>query len=256
MVFTKVFILPQIPTCGGYNCRCQFQFELSNYKHLEIWVGIPKVILSFFGNLWNAEPHKHTMSRGCSSSINFLQRPNIFIQWWESDWVPISDVHSKYCMWKLVFRWRPCFIGHSTYYFFYISSHERRLQVFHECLDVVLKPLKEANFKGLSLTNPHSDEHWVFLLLYAYVCDQPKGCKVCCLSSFYTCKYIQILSLWKLKLEMNLGFSFFHLNDLWLICCLWINMYLWHKSMSTSMQLVHVSKAILKGGGKKNWLPK
>jgi hypothetical protein len=26
---------------------------------------------------------------------------------------------------------------------------------------------------------------------------------VCCLSSCYTCKYIHILSLWKLKLEMN-----------------------------------------------------
>ncbi len=25
MVFTKVFILPQIPTCGDYKCRCQFQ---------------------------------------------------------------------------------------------------------------------------------------------------------------------------------------------------------------------------------------
>jgi hypothetical protein len=75
------------------------------------------------------------------------------------------------------------------------TSHEKKLQVFHECLDVIFKPLKEANFKGLTLTNPHGDEHWVFLLLYAYTYDHPKGCKVCCLSSFYTCKYIQILSL-------------------------------------------------------------
>ncbi len=44
------------------------------------------------------------------------------------------------------------------------ASHERRLQVFHECLDVVLKPLKEANFKGLVLSDPHGDEHWVFPL--------------------------------------------------------------------------------------------
>jgi hypothetical protein len=28
--------------------------------------------------------------------------------------------------------------------FFTKTSHEKRLQVFHECLDVVLKPLKEA----------------------------------------------------------------------------------------------------------------
>jgi hypothetical protein len=75
------------------------------------------------------------------------------------------------------------------------ASHERRLQIFHECLDVVLKPLKEASFKGLALTDPHDDEHWVFPLLYAYVCDHPKGCKVSCLSSCYTCRYIQILSL-------------------------------------------------------------
>ncbi len=88
---------------------------------MEIWVGILEVILNSFGNLWNAEPHKHIMPRGCSSSINFLQWPNIFIQWWESDWVTISDVHSKYCMWKSIFRWRPCFIHHSTCYFFYRS---------------------------------------------------------------------------------------------------------------------------------------
>jgi hypothetical protein len=90
-------------------------------------------------------------------------------------------------------------------------------------LDVVLKPLKEASFKGLALTDPHDDEHWVFPLLYAYVCDHPKGCKVSCLSSCYTCRYIQISSLWKLDFEMNLGFSFTHLNDLWLVCCLWIS---------------------------------
>ncbi len=59
MVFTKVFILPQIQACRGYKCKCQFQFYLSSYKH--------------FGNLWNVEPHKHTMSRGYSSSFNFLQ---------------------------------------------------------------------------------------------------------------------------------------------------------------------------------------
>jgi hypothetical protein len=69
------------------------------------------------------------------------------------------------------------------------ASHERRLQVFHECLDVVLKSLKEANFKGLALIDPHGDEHWVFPLLYAYVCDHHEGCNVCCLSSCYTCKY-------------------------------------------------------------------
>ncbi len=75
------------------------------------------------------------------------------------------------------------------------ASHERRLQIFHECLDVVFKPLKEASFKGLALIDPHNDEHWVFPLRYAYVCDHPKGCKVCCLSSCYTCKYIHISSL-------------------------------------------------------------
>jgi len=55
------------------------------------------------------------------------------------------------------------------------TSHEKRLQVFHECLDVIFKPLKEASFKGLALTNPHSDEHWVFPLLYAYVYDHLEG---------------------------------------------------------------------------------
>jgi hypothetical protein len=70
------------------------------------------------------------------------------------------------------------------------ASHENRLQVFHECLDVVHKPLKEASFKGLALTDPHGDEHWVFPLLYVYVCNHFEGCKVCCLSSCYTCKYI------------------------------------------------------------------
>jgi hypothetical protein len=75
------------------------------------------------------------------------------------------------------------------------ASHERRLQIFHECLDVVLKPLKEASFKGLALTNPHGDEQWVFPLLYAYICGHPKGCKVCCLSPCYMCRYIQISSL-------------------------------------------------------------
>ncbi len=69
------------------------------------------------------------------------------------------------------------------------TSHEKKLQIFHECLDVVLKPLKEANFKGLALTNPYSDEHWVFPLLYAYVYNHPEGCKVCCLSLCCTCKY-------------------------------------------------------------------
>jgi len=39
------------------------------------------------------------------------------------------------------------------------ASHEKRLQVFHECLDVVLEPLKEASFKGLTLIDPHGDEH-------------------------------------------------------------------------------------------------
>jgi hypothetical protein len=43
------------------------------------------------------------------------------------------------------------------------ASHEKRLQVFHECLDVVFKPLKEASFKGFVLINPHSDEHWFSL---------------------------------------------------------------------------------------------
>ncbi len=43
--------------------------------------------------------------------------------------------------------------------------------------------------------------------------------------------------------------------DLYVVCGLVGYMYLWHKSMSTSMQFVHVSKAILKGGGKKVWLP-
>ncbi len=75
------------------------------------------------------------------------------------------------------------------------ASHERRLQIFHECLDVVLKPLKEASFKGLALTDPHGDEQWVFPLLYAYVCDHLEGCKVCCLSPCYMCRYIQISSL-------------------------------------------------------------
>jgi len=75
------------------------------------------------------------------------------------------------------------------------ASHERRLQVFHECLDVVFKPLKEASFKGLALIDPHSDEHWVFPLLYAYVYNHLEGYKVCCLSSCYTYKYIHILSL-------------------------------------------------------------
>jgi hypothetical protein len=37
--------------------------------------------------------------------------------------------------------------------------HDNRLQVFHECLDVVFKPLKEASFKDLALINPHNDEH-------------------------------------------------------------------------------------------------
>jgi hypothetical protein len=69
------------------------------------------------------------------------------------------------------------------------ASHEIRLQVFHECLDVVFKPLKEASFKGLVLINPHGDEHWGFPLLYAYVCNHPEGCKVCCLSSCNTYKY-------------------------------------------------------------------
>jgi hypothetical protein len=34
------------------------------------------------------------------------------------------------------------------------TSHEKKLQVFHECLDVVLKPLKESSFKGLALIDP------------------------------------------------------------------------------------------------------
>ncbi len=136
------------------------------------------------------------------------------------------------------------------------SSHERRLQIFHECLDVNLKLLKESNFKGLSLIDPRGDEHWVFPLLYAYVCDHFEGCKMCCLSSCHKCKYIQILSLWKLELE-KIGFSFSHLMtyDLYVVCGLVGYMYLWHKSMSTSIQFVHVSKTILKGGGKKVWLP-
>jgi hypothetical protein len=55
------------------------------------------------------------------------------------------------------------------------ASHEKRLQVFHECLVVIFKPLKEASFKGLALPNPHGDEHWVFPLLYAYVYDHLEG---------------------------------------------------------------------------------
>ncbi|CAM6050719.1 unnamed protein product, partial [Sphagnum compactum] len=69
------------------------------------------------------------------------------------------------------------------------ASHERRLQIFHECLDVVLKPLKEASFKGLALTDPHGDEHWVFPLLYAYVCDHPEGCKVTCTYDTNQCQH-------------------------------------------------------------------
>jgi len=34
MVFTKVFILPQIPTCGGYKCSANFGL---NFQVINIW---------------------------------------------------------------------------------------------------------------------------------------------------------------------------------------------------------------------------
>jgi uncharacterized membrane protein len=68
--------------------------------------------------------------------------------------------------------------------------------------------------------------------------------------------FLQISSLWKLELEMNVSFSFSHLDDLWLVCCLWISRL--HVSMTqinvNIRAICDVSKTILKGGGKKVWL--
>ncbi|GAQ89262.1 hypothetical protein KFL_005040060 [Klebsormidium nitens] len=56
----------------------------------------------------------------------------------------------------------------------------RKLEVFQECLRLVLQPLKDASFTGFMSEDPDAEERWFYPMLFAYVCDHPEGCKVTC----------------------------------------------------------------------------
>jgi hypothetical protein len=55
---------------------------------------------------------------------------------------------------------------------------DRKLELFHECLEIILKPFEKASHMGVALIDSFGDPQFVYLLLYAYVCDHLKGYKV------------------------------------------------------------------------------
>jgi hypothetical protein len=59
-------------------------------------------------------------------------------------------------------------------------SQDRKLEMFQECLDIILQPLKAASHEGVALIDPFGTPQFVHPLLYAYACDHPEGCKVSC----------------------------------------------------------------------------
>ncbi|KAI6014870.1 hypothetical protein PISMIDRAFT_16017, partial [Pisolithus microcarpus 441] len=53
--------------------------------------------------------------------------------------------------------------------------------LFHECLDIVLQPLKVAAQIGRMMSDPTGNLHHCFMLLAAYIVDTPEACMLACI---------------------------------------------------------------------------
>jgi len=69
-------------------------------------------------------------------------------------------------------------------------------RLFHECLDLILQPLKEAAKAGHLMLDPLGQQHWCFMPLASYIVDTPESALVsgvgCKTSSVTTAIYAQL----------------------------------------------------------------
>ncbi|KAG8215440.1 hypothetical protein J3R82DRAFT_9054 [Butyriboletus roseoflavus] len=52
--------------------------------------------------------------------------------------------------------------------------------LFHQCLDIVLKPLKQAAQFGCIMSDLLEQLHYCFTTLASYICDTPETCLIAC----------------------------------------------------------------------------
>ncbi|KAH7905010.1 hypothetical protein BJ138DRAFT_1233543 [Hygrophoropsis aurantiaca] len=53
-------------------------------------------------------------------------------------------------------------------------------RLFHQCLDIVLKPLKQAAELGRMMSDPVGNQRYCFTLLASYIVDTPEACMLSC----------------------------------------------------------------------------
>lgn len=53
-------------------------------------------------------------------------------------------------------------------------------RLFHQCLDIVLKPLKQAAQFGCTIPDLLGNQHYCFMPLVSYIADTPEACLVAC----------------------------------------------------------------------------
>ena len=54
-------------------------------------------------------------------------------------------------------------------------------RLFHQCLDIVLKPLKQAAQFGCTISDPLGNQCYCFTPLVSYIADTPEACLVACI---------------------------------------------------------------------------
>ena len=53
-------------------------------------------------------------------------------------------------------------------------------RLFHQCLDIVLKPLKQAAQFGCTISDPLGNQCYCFTPLVSYIANTPEACLVAC----------------------------------------------------------------------------
>jgi hypothetical protein len=64
-----------------------------------------------------------------------------------------------------------------------------KLEILHQCQEIILAPLKEASYKGVHLKDPFGNSQWVFTRLCLYICDQTEGSRMTCTFDTNKCKF-------------------------------------------------------------------
>ncbi|CAM6096622.1 unnamed protein product [Calypogeia fissa] len=64
-----------------------------------------------------------------------------------------------------------------------------KLEILHQCQEIILAPLKEASYKGVHLKDPFGNSQWVFPRLCLYICDQTEGSRMTCTFDTNKCKF-------------------------------------------------------------------